>query len=134
MRRDLDGLDDVCYQIKEKLPKGGIVLLRGDLASGKTTLVEAFVKYLGLKCAVTSPTFSIMNSYEDKVFHYDIYNEGTAKFIESGLLENLENKGYHFIEWADEKLQEILTSYGYAFIMIDIKQRAQAREYHFHAA
>ena len=134
MIRDLSGLDDINHLIKEKLPKGGIVLLRGDLASGKTTLVKSFVKFLGLDVEVSSPTFSVMNVYGDAVYHYDIYNEGTAKFIESGLLENLEKKGYHFIEWADEKLVSILDTYGFESIMIEIKALKNRREYSIHEA
>ncbi len=134
MIRDLDGLDDINHQIKNRLPKGGIVLLRGDLASGKTTLVQSFVKFLGLDVAVSSPTFSVMNVYGDSVYHYDIYNEGTEKFIESGLLENLEKRGYHFIEWADEKLESILEAYGFESIMIEIKPAASHREYIIHEA
>ena len=134
MIRDLRGLDDINHQIQKELPAGGIVLLKGDLATGKTTLVQSFVAFLGLDVEATSPTFSVMNVYDDKVFHYDIYNEGTAKFIESGLLENLEHKGYHFIEWADERLEEILSAYGFDPIMIEIKAANKAREYTIHAA
>jgi len=134
MIRDLSGLEDVSRLIKKKLPEGGIVLLRGDLASGKTTLVQAFVKFIGLKVEATSPTFSVMNVYGDEVYHYDIYNEGTAKFIESGLLENLEKRGYHFIEWADEKLVAILDTYGFRAIMIEIKAIENKREYSIHEA
>ncbi len=134
MIRDLNGLDDVNHLIKEKLPMGGIVLLKGDLASGKTTLVQRFVKFLGVDVEATSPTFSVMNVYGDSVYHYDIYNEGTEKFIESGLLENLEKKGYHFIEWADEKLETILKAYGFEPIMIEIKSLKNKREYSIHEA
>ena len=134
MIRDVAHLDDVCHQIIKQLPKGGIVLLRGDLASGKTTLVQRFVKFIGLDVEVTSPTFSVMNVYDESIFHYDIYNQGTAKFIESGLLENLENKGYHFIEWADEKLVEILKKYGFEPIMIEMKSLENQREYTIHEA
>jgi len=134
MTRDLSGLDDINQEIINHLPKGGIVLLKGDLASGKTTLVQSFVKFLGLEAEVTSPTFSVMNVYHDSVFHYDIYNEGTAKFIESGLLENLETEGYHFIEWADETLETILSTYGFMPLKIEIKVQERAREYHLHAA
>jgi len=129
-----DDLVMVHEKIIELLPLGGIVLLRGDLASGKTTLVQSFVTFLKLDVAATSPTFSVMNVYDNKVFHYDIYNEGTAKFIESGLLENLEEEGYHFIEWADEKLEEILSLYGFESIMIEITPVNSVREYHIHAA
>jgi len=134
MIRDLSGLDDINHQIKTLLPEGGIVLLKGDLASGKTTLVQSFVKFLGLDIEATSPTFSIMNVYGEQVFHYDIYNQGTAKFIESGLLENLESKGYHFIEWADDKLVQILDTYGFEPIMIEIKAVENKREYNIHEA
>jgi len=134
MIRDLNGLDDINHLIKEKLPEGGIVLLKGDLASGKTTLVQSFVKFLGILEEATSPTFSIMNVYGEKVFHYDIYNEGTAKFIESGLLENLEKSGYHFIEWGDEKLVNILETYGFTSIMIEIKSVEKQREYTLYEA
>jgi tRNA threonylcarbamoyladenosine biosynthesis protein TsaE len=131
---DIAGLDEVSHQIVKQLPKGGIVLLRGDLASGKTTLVQSFVKFLGLDSEASSPTFAVMNVYDDAVYHYDIYNEGTAKFIESGLLENLEKEGYHFIEWADEKLENILQTYGFCFVCIEIKPKQEQREYLFHAA
>ncbi len=130
----LEGLDALNEKIIKHLPMGGIVLLKGDLASGKTTLVQGFVRFLGLKVEATSPTFSVMNVYGDSVYHYDIYNEGTQKFIESGLLENLEKKGYHFIEWADEKLEEILTVYGFSFLRIEIKPSNDKREYSIHEA
>ncbi len=125
----LNELNFLTNDILKKLPKGGIVLLKGDLASGKTTLVKEFVKGMG-EVDATSPTFLIQNIYGDKVFHYDIYNEGTKKFIESGLLEELEKKGFHFIEWADDDLENILKSYGFNFIKIEIEPLSNGkREY-----
>ncbi len=122
-------LEDVVLKIKKLLPDGGIILLKGDLASGKTTLVKAFVREAGLDEEATSPTFSVMQVYGDAIWHYDIYNEGVAKFIESGLLENLEKTGYHFIEWADEKLKQILEAYGFSFITVEITPAGEKREY-----
>jgi len=122
------GVDNLNEVIKS-LKNSSIILLKGNLASGKTTLVKEFVKSLGLDSEVSSPTFSIMNSYQDKVFHYDIYNEGSKKFIESGLLENLELEGYHFIEWADESLEELLKLYGFAFSKVEIVPKDDKREY-----
>jgi tRNA threonylcarbamoyladenosine biosynthesis protein TsaE len=122
-------LVDITKYIKDTLPDGGIVLLIGDLASGKTTLVQNFVKYLGLKDEATSPTFSILNVYDDRIYHYDIYNEGSDKFLESGLLENFEKDGYHFIEWADEKLEKMIEVLGFEFMKIEIKNLGNRREY-----
>ena len=113
----------------DELKGEGIVLLVGNLASGKTTLVKEFVKSLGLKDDTTSPTFSVMNIYDNKVYHYDIYNEGTQKFLESGLLENLEQDGYHFIEWADESLEELLKTYGFSYKKVHISPKENKREY-----
>ena len=129
MIKSLHEIKDVIQKIKEKLPDGGIILLKGDLASGKTTLVKAFVDLLGIDEKATSPTFSIMNIYEERVYHYDIYNEGVGKFLESGLLENLEKEGYHFIEWADERLSEILEAYGFDFITVEITPEGKKRRY-----
>ena len=117
----LNELDRLSLKIKELHPDGGIILLQGDLASGKTTFVKDFVGFIGISNEVSSPTFSIMNIYDDRVFHYDIYNNSTAKFIESGLLENLELDGYHFIEWADEKFEDILKTYGFRYTTIKIR-------------
>jgi tRNA threonylcarbamoyladenosine biosynthesis protein TsaE len=129
MIKSKDELGDVVCKIKQLLPKGGVVLLKGDLASGKTTLVKAFVKDAGVEEEATSPTFSIMQHYGDDLYHYDIYNEGVSKFIESGLLENLEKEGYHFIEWADEKLRDILEVYGFDFITVEITPEGEKRAY-----
>ena len=116
----LDEIQQLVSKIKDIFPNSGIILLKGDLASGKTTLVKEFVKSLSLKDSATSPTFLIQNIYDNKVYHYDIYNQGSKKFIESGLLEELEKKGYHFIEWADEGLEMILKNYGFSYLSIKI--------------
>ncbi len=129
MIKSIHEINDVVVKIKQKLPDGGIVLLKGTLASGKTTLVKAFVEYIGIKEEATSPTFSIMNVYDDRIFHYDIYNEGTSKFIQSGLLENLQSSGYHFVEWADDKFAEILEAYGFDFLTVEIISAGEKREY-----
>ena len=129
MIKVFDELVDIIKYIEEMLPNGGIVLLVGDLASGKTTLVQNFVKTLGLKDEATSPTFSILNIYDDKVYHYDIYNEGSDKFMQSGLLENLELEGYHFIEWADEKLEQMIKASGFEFMKIEIEHLEKNRVY-----
>ncbi len=106
----------------------GIFILRGDLASGKTSLVKAFCKELKIG-DVSSPTFSVLNIYKDMVYHYDIYNKGVKDFISLGFLETLENEGFHFIEWGDEKLEKILRDYGFEYFLIEIEPRGDKRLY-----
>ncbi len=108
----------------------GVVILKGDLASGKTTLTKSIVASLGLKDEVTSPTFSLQQNYSDRVFHYDIYNKGLDHFISLGLLEELEKDGLHIVEWGDERLREILVDAGFDLVEITIDKVADdKREY-----
>jgi len=104
MKLALNELTPLCERITNELPSGGVVILQGDLASGKTTLTQAFSRYLGMEEAVTSPTFSLQQRYGDKLYHYDLYNYGFDKFLSLGMMEELEREGYHLIEWGDESL------------------------------
>ena len=54
---DLAHLDAVATEIKSALGNGGVLLLRGNLASGKTAFVKAFAKALGIDEAISSQTF-----------------------------------------------------------------------------
>jgi tRNA threonylcarbamoyladenosine biosynthesis protein TsaE len=118
----LNELHDVCKAITAALPEGGVVILKGDLAAGKTTLTQAFARYLGLDDAVTSPTFSLQQCYGDKLFHYDIYNQGLEHFLSLGMLEELEREGYHLVEWGDESLARLLVSAHIPTITVEIKK------------
>jgi len=130
---DLENIKILINSLKTILAKNCVVLLRGDLASGKTTLVKNFVKSLGLDDLVTSPTFSIQAIYSDKIFHYDLYNKSLDEFISLGMLEEFEKSGIHFVEWGDEKLEELLKSYGYEVIIVNIFKEDDKRLYKIYA-
>ena len=125
---NLNEIDTVVDEILSHI-KNGVVLLKGDLASGKTTLVKAVAKKLGCEDDVTSPTFSLQQCYGQNIFHYDIYNHGFEHFISLGMAEELEKDGLHFVEWADDELKEFLDSVGIEFLEIDIKKLENKREY-----
>lgn len=118
----LQELQAVCEKIVEGLPHGGVVILQGTLAAGKTTLTQAFAKYLGLDDQVTSPTFSLQQCYAEKLFHYDIYNHGIEHFLSLGMFEALEREGYHFIEWGDDTLISLLKSAAIETMVIEIEK------------
>ncbi len=109
--------------------KNIIVLLQGDLASGKTTFVKEFVKYKNIQDVVTSPTFSLQTLYGDNIYHYDIYNKTLEEFISLGLLEEFEKDGIHFVEWGDSNLKDILDEYGFNTIILKIEKKEDKREY-----
>ena len=113
--------------------KQGIYLLSGDLASGKTSFVKKAAKYLGYKNAVTSPTFLVMQKYGERIFHYDIYQKNLEELLQLGFLEEIEQEGWHFVEWGDEKLATILKQIGIPFVSIKIYPKEKMREYHIDA-
>jgi tRNA threonylcarbamoyladenosine biosynthesis protein TsaE len=126
--KTLDGVSVIAKEII-KVMRDGIVILQGDLAAGKTTLVKAVAKELGVNESVTSPTFSLQQCYDKKLFHYDIYNQGLEQFIALGLLEELEKEGLHLIEWGDDRLVELLSSAGFEVIKIEIEKKEDQRCY-----
>lgn len=129
---NLDQLDIILNKIKIiTKDKNIIILLRGTLASGKTTLVKEFVKSLGLNDKVTSPTFSLQSIYSNNIYHYDVYNKTLDQFISLGLLEEFDKDGIHFVEWGDEKLENILKDYGFDVVVINIEKnrKNESREY-----
>ena len=125
----LNGVDTVASILMESLHDGGIVLLQGNLAAGKTTLVQSLAKALHVKENISSPTFSVMQNYEDRLFHYDIYQVGTDGFLHQGLLEQLTEDGIHVIEWADEAFIKMLDGVGLDYIIVRIEPRGESRYY-----
>ena len=123
----LEQLEGVCKTITDLLPEGGVVILQGNLAAGKTTLTQAFAKHLGLHDAVTSPTFSLQQCYGERLFHYDIYNQGLDHFLSLGMLEELEREGYHLIEWGDDSLAELLKTAQIATVIVEISKADENR-------
>lgn len=127
MQLSLDELGQLSQKIVENLPHGGVVILQGNLASGKTTFVQSFARFLGLQESVTSPTFSLQQCYGEGFFHYDIYNYGFEKFRALGMMDELERKGYHLIEWGDDALIELVAMAGFSYVIISITQQDENR-------
>ncbi len=130
---DLENINVIVDELKTIITGDTIIILRGDLASGKTTLVKNYVKALGLDDLVTSPTFSLQSIYSNYIYHYDIYNKTLEEFIALGMLEEFERNGIHFVEWGDEKLQNLLIDYGYNVILIEIEKSENKRLYKINA-
>ncbi len=92
------------------LKAGDIIAFTGNLGTGKTFIVKAIAKYFGVE-NVTSPTFSIVNTYEAKakINHFDFYRiKKIEELYDIGFEEYLiDGSAITFIEWA-EMFDEIL--------------------------
>lgn len=97
-------------KIGSKLEKGMIIVLTGDLGSGKTKLTEGILTYFGLENEISSPTFTIVNEYNTEnlnIYHFDVYRlEEIEEFYAIGGEEYFD-KGACIIEWG-ELIEEAL--------------------------
>lgn len=93
-----------------KLDNHSIIVLSGDLGSGKTKFTEGVLTYFGLEDEISSPTFTIVNEYNKdniKIFHFDLYRlSDVDEFYAMGGEEYLQN-GICIFEWG-EMIEDIL--------------------------
>ncbi len=125
----LQELDQVVACLEEHLPPNAILFLRGDLAAGKTTLVQAIARARGVAGEVTSPTFSLQHCYGEQLYHYDLYRLEHEAFMALGLFEEFEREGWHLVEWGSEALKIFLEGAGYAVTLIEIETAGKRRHY-----
>ena len=93
-------------EIAEALPVPGVVLLRGDLGAGKTTLTRGIAQGLGMQNPdlVNSPSFTLINIYQGicPIYHVDLYRlEGERDLYSIGLDDFIGNDGVTIVEWSE---------------------------------
>ncbi len=95
---------NLARKIASKLNIGDIIVLSGELGSGKTKFTEGFLSYFGLENEISSPTFTIVNEYKNNkitIFHFDVYRlEDIDEFYAIGGDEYF-NSGICIIEWGE---------------------------------
>lgn len=107
----IDELQQVAKKIIAEKPNK-VILFHGVMGVGKTTLIKAIAKELGVKDATSSPTFSIVNEYEADgnlmVYHFDMYRlKSEIEALDMGIDDYLYSGNWCFIEWA-EKIPNLL--------------------------
>lgn len=99
-------LESVVRYVLPLLDERPIVALTGDLGAGKTTFVSQIAQHLAVIDDVSSPTFSIINTYQRKngqyIHHIDLYRiEKNEELVQIGLDDYLHSGEIVFIEWPE---------------------------------
>ena len=118
-------------KLADKLKRGDVLALVGDLGTGKTTLTKAIAAGLGVTETVTSPTFTIVKEYNSgriPMFHFDVYRlKSGEELFTVGAEEYFDAGGVCIIEWAD-KIAEILP-YDTKLILLEYGEEEGERIY-----
>ncbi len=101
----------IAYEMAMDSKPGDIICLSGDLGVGKTVFTKGFAKGLGITEPVVSPTFTIVQVYEDgrmPLYHFDVYRiDDPDEMDEIGYEDCFFGQGVSLVEWA-EKIEELL--------------------------
>ena len=96
--------EELGARLAAELEPGDVVLVSGELGSGKTTLIRGACRALGVDGAVVSPTFTIGRRYQGRVAvsHLDLYRLEDLEAEDPGLLDDyLTPDAVAFVEWPE---------------------------------
>lgn len=125
-----DDLVAVANTIISIYPDPTVFALHGVMGAGKTTLIKAICKELGVIDIVVSPTFSLINEYRTNngkpVYHFDFYRiNSLTEAFDMGYEEYFYSGNYCFVEWP-EKIGQLLPA-GFVYITIRFDNGGQTR-------
>lgn len=110
--KQLEDLPKVAQKIVELTKSNKILTFSGQMGAGKTTLITAICKALGVEDSISSPTYSLVNEYIDadghSVYHFDFYRiEDEEEALDMGVEEYFYSGNLCLIEWP-EKIERML--------------------------
>lgn len=124
----LDELDAVAHRLLAEGRTQSVWLFEGEMGAGKTTLIKALCRALGVVSMVQSPTFSIVNEYTTheghSVYHFDCYRlRNEAEALDIGLEEYMDSGDYCFVEWPERIASLWPATYVQVQISADVDER-----------
>ena len=110
LKFSLDNIKEIATGFWKMTTNAKIFAFHGEMGAGKTTFIHALCDVKGIKDAVSSPTFSIINEYhyredgiEKKLFHIDLYRlKDEEEAIRAGIEDCLYSNNICLVEWPDK--------------------------------
>lgn len=107
----LDKIADAAREFVEQIGDKRVFAFYGGMGAGKTTFIKAVCKQLGVKDAVTSPTFAIVNEYASDfgpVYHFDFYRiKNLGEVMDLGFEDYAYSGNFCLMEWP-ELIEDLL--------------------------
>lgn len=108
---------EIAKELGRQAKAGEVYCLNGDLGVGKTLFSQGFAKGLGIEDSVNSPTFTIVQEYDEgrlPLYHFDVYRiEDSEEMEEVGFADMVYGDGVCLIEWAN-LISDILPEHCYS--------------------
>jgi tRNA threonylcarbamoyladenosine biosynthesis protein TsaE len=107
----IEDIDTIAAKVVESNPEK-VILFNGEMGAGKTTFIKAMCKVLGVEEGTSSPTFSLVNEYQNAqnqiIYHFDVYRlKNQNEALDMGIDDYLYSGNWCFIEWA-EKIPDLI--------------------------
>jgi tRNA threonylcarbamoyladenosine biosynthesis protein TsaE len=102
----LDEIDSVSQKLIDLAGENKIWIFKGEMGAGKTTLIKSLAKAFDIIDQVSSPTFGIVNHYENRhqeeFYHFDFYRiDNPMEALDIGIEEYFYSGNYCWLEWAE---------------------------------
>ena len=110
--QDISKIDVAAKEFLSAIKTHKIIAFTGEMGAGKTTFIKALCKQLGVKDTTSSPTFSLVNEYQNtagqKIYHFDFYRlRQESEALDMGCEEYFYSGNFCFVEWP-EKIPSLL--------------------------
>ena len=118
---NLDNINKASKLVIDNI-KTTVVRIDGKMGAGKTKIISNICMQLGVKEIITSPTFSLINTYQSTngpIYHFDFYRlQNSNEALDIGVAEYLESGNVCFLEWAEKIENHLPLNYDHYILKV----------------
>ena len=118
---NLDNINKASKLVIDNI-KTTVVRIDGKMGAGKTKIISNICMQLGVKEVITSPTFSLINTYQSNngpIYHFDFYRlQNPNEALDIGIEEYLESGNVCFLEWAEKIENHLPLNYDHYILKV----------------